>query len=215
MSLGGASSTGSLGCEAPVSGVGPRPAEAGIDRGLVPGAKANARAWLVAGEGIAVGRIGVPCRLPDIHQVRGTAALGTGRHRILYLFPAGVALSDDCQAPAAERARMCLSAVRGCQVSFSLLTAGVAISGLLRGLARLGQTLLVKDVSDTAAVGHGSDSDLTGLSREIDSPPFPGKPEASILRGLSGILWHALTQTIISVRSDGHQTRRYHRESVR
>lgn len=84
MSLGGASSTGSLGCEAPVSGVGPRPAEAGIDRGLVPGAKANARAWLVAGEGIAVGRIGVPCRLPDIHQVRGAAALGTGRHRILY-----------------------------------------------------------------------------------------------------------------------------------
>jgi hypothetical protein len=86
MSLGGASSTGSLGCEAPVSGVGPRPAEAGIDRGLVPGAKANARAWLVAGEGIAVGRIGVPCRLPDIHQVRGTAALGTGIQRILYFF---------------------------------------------------------------------------------------------------------------------------------
>ncbi len=56
------------------------------------GAKANAWAWLVAGEVIAVRCIGVPCRLPDIHQVRGTAALGTGQHRILYFFRADVAV---------------------------------------------------------------------------------------------------------------------------
>lgn len=78
MSLGRASSAGSLGCEAPVSEVGPRPAEAGIDLGLVPAPRQMPGHWLVAGEVIAVGCIDVPCRLPDIHQVRGTAVLGTG-----------------------------------------------------------------------------------------------------------------------------------------
>jgi len=50
---------------------------------------------------------------------------------------------------------MCLSVVRGYWVAFSLLTAGVAISGLLRGFACLGQTLLVRDVSDTAESDKG------------------------------------------------------------
>jgi hypothetical protein len=84
---------------------------------------------------------------------------------------------------------MCLSAVREYWVAFSLLTAGAAVPGLTRGFACLDQTLLVRDVSDTAAVRHGSDSDLTSLSRGIDSPPFPSKPErqfCAVFPGLFG-----------------------------